>query len=218
MKSEFDSQKLAKGAVKVAPKRKSTARAGSSKKVKKEKDSDTEEDDEDTEEDDEDGDEDDEEADEDEGDEDESNSEDGSSKSGPKKSTGQKKATPGKNQPDKDGYMDLYLFKNDLTKDYRNDEKLCMWRRDGASLLQKFLVVKDSSANLIFKGSSVYSCWEEKRKNDFFQIKVQLLGEKKESKVRVVDLKELEGFANEDRPKIDLTSKAADSTNVNDEE
>lgn len=202
----------------MAPKRKSAARAGSSKKAKKNKDSDTEEDDEDTEEDEEDGDEDDEDAEEDEGDEDESNSEDGSSKSGPKKNSGQKKTMPGKNQPDKDGYMDLYLFKNDLTKDYRNDEKLCMWRRDGASLLQKFLVVKDSSSSLVFKGSSVYSCWEEKRKNDFFQIKVQLLGEKKESKVRVVDMKELEAFANEDRPKIDLTSKAADSTNVNDEE
>lgn len=110
----------------------------------------------------------------------------------------------GKNQPDKDGNMELYLFKNDLTKDFRSDEKLCMWRRDGASLLQKYMVVTDESTSndIIFKASSVYSCWEEKRKNDFFQIKVQLIGDKKEGKVKVVDIAEFEEFAKEDRPKV----------------
>lgn len=110
----------------------------------------------------------------------------------------------GKNQPDKDGIMELYLFKNDLTKDFRTDEKLCMWRRDGASLLQKYMVNSDESQNndIIFKASSVYSCWEEKRKNDFFQIKVQLVGDKKEGKVKVVDIAEFERYAVEDRPKV----------------
>lgn len=110
----------------------------------------------------------------------------------------------GKNQPDKDGNMELYLFKNDLTKDFRTDEKLCMWRRDGASLLQKYMVITDESQNsdIIFKASSVYSCWEEKRKNDFFQIKVQLVGDKKEGKVKVVDIQEFDKYAVEDRPKV----------------
>lgn len=57
--------------------------------------------------------------------------------------------------------MELYLFKNDLTKEYRTDDKLCLWRRDGASLLQKYLVDlgEETLANgsMIFKGSSVYS-------------------------------------------------------------
>lgn len=100
--------------------------------------------------------------------------------------------------------MELYLFKNDLTKEFRTDEKLCMWRRDGASLLQKYMVVSDESqsGDIIFKASSVYSCWEEKRKNDFFQIKVQLIGDKKEGKVKVVDIAEFEKYASEDRPKV----------------
>lgn len=100
--------------------------------------------------------------------------------------------------------MELYLFKNDLTKDFRTDEKLCMWRRDGQSLLQKYLVVTGESqgTEIIFKASSVYSCWEEKRKNDFFQIKVQVVGEKKEGKVRVVEIEEFEKYSVEDRPKV----------------
>lgn len=102
--------------------------------------------------------------------------------------------------------MELYLFKNDLTKEFREDEKLCMWRRDGASLLQKYMVVSDESKSkqqdIIFKASSVYSCWEEKRKNDFFQIKVQIIGDKKEGKVKVVDVQEFIRYSQEDRPKV----------------
>lgn len=113
----------------------------------------------------------------------------------------------------------LYLFKNDLTKDFRNDPKLCMWRRDGASLLQKYLVVVraegDETKEVFFNASSVYSCWEEKRKNDFFQIKVTLVGEKKDGRVKVIDVDELERFANEDRPQIDLTPKGAEQDGNN---
>lgn len=76
---------------------------------------------------------------------------------------GKKGRTTVKTKPDKDGYMELLLFKNDLTKDFIKDEKLCMWRRD-SSLLQKYIFVVDESKNktLIFKGSSVYSIWEKK--------------------------------------------------------
>lgn len=117
--------------------------------------------------------------------------------------------------------MELYLFKNDLTKDYRTDAKLCMWRRDGASLLQKYIVVKPDpdEKELIFNASSVYSCWEEKRKNDFFQIKVTVVGDKKDGKVKVVDLPELEKFASEERQKVDVTPRGTegDSTANNDD-
>lgn len=108
--------------------------------------------------------------------------------------------------------MELYLFKNDLTKDFRKDDKLCMWRRDGASLLQKYMVVSEESQgkDIHFKASSVYSCWEEKRKNDFFQIKVQIMGDKKEGKVKVVNIEEFEKFSTEDRPKVDITPKGAE--------
>lgn len=125
----------------------------------------------------------------------------------------------GKNQPDKDGFMELYLFKNDLTKAFREDPKLCLWRRDGASLLQKYLVVKNESEtrDVYFNASSVYSCWEEKRKHDFFQIKVQLIGEKKDGKVQVVNIDELEQYAAEDRPPVDLTPKGAEPQAQNEE-
>lgn len=48
-----------------------------------------------------------------------------------------------------------------------------------------------------------YSCWEEKRKHDFFEIKVQCVGDKKDGVVKVLDVEELTKFALEDRPLID---------------
>lgn len=193
-------------------KRKSTT-ANSSRAAKKKKDDSDESEEEGDDDEDEDGDENE--------DEDEDSEDGGSAKGKQSNSKTEKKsratAALGKNQPDKDGNMELYLFKNDLTKEYCSDDKLCMWRRDGASLLQKYLVVREESngRDLVFKASSVYSCWEEKRKNDFFQIKVTLIGDRKEGKVRIVDAAELEKFALEDRPKVDVTPKGADSTAEN---
>jgi len=211
------------GASKVSPKnakRKSSrgrpSGGGSAKKSKKESDSEEDEEDEDQE----DEEEEDELSEYEDGDGDgDGDSDDKSTKKSQKDSTpkrGRASTNVGKNQPDKDGNMELYLFKNDLTKEFRNDPKLCMWRRDGASLLQKYLVVKneDESPEIYFNASSVYSCWEEKRKNDFFQIKVTLVGEKKDGKVKVIDLEEFEKFAAEDRPQVDLTPKGADDPNA----
>lgn len=119
-----------------------------------------------------------------------------------------------------------------------------MWRRDGSSLLQKYLKATedDNDKDILFKASSVvsfpfafrrsndctisirkllnkipvlclrlqYSCWEEKRKHDFFEIKVQCVGDKKDGVVKVLDVEELTKFALEDRPMID--------TGINEEE
>lgn len=190
-----------KSVSKTPLKRKSTTRASNSAKKGKKDDSDEEPDD----------DEDDEENENDDDDEDENDDdEDGEEASGKSR----RRAISGKNHPDKDGFMELYLFKNDLTKDYRTDEKLCLWRRDGASLLQKYLVELedgDADGSLIFKQSSVYSCWEEKRKSDFFTIKVKVVGDKRDGKVRVVDIDELHGFAtDETRQPVDTTPNGAD--------
>jgi len=124
-------------------------------------------------------------------------------KSAPSKKT--KSSLNAKGFPDKDGKFDLYIFKNDLSKDFKNDPKLCMWRRDGSSLLQKYLKAQDedNDKDILFKASSVYSCWEEKRKHDFFEIKVQCVGDKKDGVVKVLDVEELTKFALEDRPMID---------------
>lgn len=216
------SQKTGRGATKVVSpkggKRKSAGSRGrpASKKSKQDESEEDDIEDEEENEDDEDENED------DDIDSEEEDSDGEKPKKGGKSAPKRGRAAPsGKNQPDKDGVMELYLFKNDLTKEFRSDPKLCLWRRDGASLLQKYLVVKseDESRDIFFNASSVYSCWEEKRKNDFFQIKVQLIGEKKDGKVKVVDIDELEKFAAEDRPQVDLTHKGADSQEAaNDDE
>lgn len=61
-----------------------------------------------------------------------------------------------------------------------------------------FLIINFSSSSF-----QQYSCWEEKRKNDFFQIVVQTVGDKKDGKVKVVDVEALAGYAAEDRPEGD---------------
>jgi len=191
--------KVTKASPKAGAKRKSAGGGGgkgAKKPVKKSKKDDSEEEEED---------EDEEESEEELEEDEEEESTDGKT---PKKSTPQKKTKSSVNAkgfPDKDGKFDLYIFKNDLSKDFKNDPKLCMWRRDGSSLLQKYLKAQDdeNDKDILFKASSVYSCWEEKRKHDFFEIKVQCVGDKKDGVVKVLDVEELTKFALEDRPLID---------------
>lgn len=256
-----DRQKGAKGAVaakaapKSATKRKSAAAAapkpkGRPKKVKKEESEDEDEDLVDEEDEDDDDEEEDDEFD-DEDDEDEDGGSPAKGKKAGKKGgrnggggdaaskPGRRPGNHAKSFPDKDGKFELYLFKNDLVKDFRTDTKMCMWRRDGSSLLQKYIRVQDEDADqtdVFFTASSVvsvwsddcasliflfgrpsihlrvrvsdcpvrqYSCWEEKRKNDFFQINVQCVGEKRDGKVKVVDVPELARFAAEERTTAD---------------
>lgn len=189
--------KVTKASPKSASKRKPAAKASKRPAAKKSKKDESEEEEEDEE---------DEES-EEELDEDEEDEESADGKT-PKKATPQKKTKSSLNAkgfPDKDGKFDLYIFKNDLSKDFKNDPKLCMWRRDGSSLLQKYLKATedDNDKDILFKASSVYSCWEEKRKHDFFEIKVQCVGDKKDGVVKVLDVEELTKFALEDRPMID---------------
>lgn len=212
--------KVTKASPKSASKRRPAAKAGpkrpAAKKTKKDESEDEEEDEE------EDESEPEEELDDDE-DEEEEESGDGKT---PKKSANAPKKTKSslnaKGFPDKDGKFDLYIFKNDLSKDFKNDPKLCMWRRDGSSLLQKYLKAQDddNDKDMLFKASSVYSCWEEKRKHDFFEIKVQCVGEKKDGVVKVLNIEELTKFALEDRPLIDtgINEDAGDGEGEENEE
>lgn len=76
---------------------------------------------------------------------------------------GRRPGNNAKSFPDKDGKFELYLFKNDLVKDFRADTKMCMWRRDGSSLLQKYIRAKDDDnrTDVFFTASSVVSLRSE---------------------------------------------------------
>lgn len=164
--------KTAAAAGATGAKRKSTAAAATTpkprgrppKKPKKEE-SEEEEDDFGGDDDEEDDDEEDDDEDDDEDDEAPSS---GTAKKSAKKSGGDPASKPGrragsgsqtKSFPDKDGNFELYLFKNDLVKDFRADTKMCLWRRDGSSLLQKYIRVKedDNGRDVFFSASSVVS-------------------------------------------------------------
>lgn len=42
-----------------------------------------------------------------------------------------------------------------------------------------------------------YSCWEDRKKNDYIQIKVQYHGDARDGKIKVIDRQELENIAQE---------------------
>ncbi|XP_058125491.1 nucleophosmin-like [Anopheles coustani] len=47
--------------------------------------------------------------------------------------------------PDKSGFLKLFAYRGDLEEGIRDNLKVCLWRRDGSSLLQKYF--RDKSAD-----------------------------------------------------------------------
>jgi hypothetical protein len=80
----------------------------------------------------------------------------------------------------------------------RANTNICLWRRDGQSLLQKYLRDKDGKGNAIhFNSSMVYSCWEDRRKDEFLEVKVKCVASAgkdatRDSKVELLDLNGIE--------------------------
>ena len=92
----------------------------------------------------------------------------------------------------------MYAYKGDLKNGLRANTNICLWRRDGQSLLQKYLRDKDSKGNSIFFNSSlVYSCWEDRRKDEFLEVKVKCAANAgkdatRDSKVELLDIAQIE--------------------------
>jgi hypothetical protein len=103
-----------------------------------------------------------------------------------------------RNFPDRQGVFSLYAYKGDLKNGLRANTNICLWRRDGQSLLQKYLRDKDSSGNSInFNSSMVYSCWEDRRKDEFLEVKVKCAANtgkdaSRDSKVELLDVDGIE--------------------------
>ncbi|XP_058820263.1 uncharacterized protein LOC131682629 isoform X2 [Topomyia yanbarensis] len=104
-----------------------------------------------------------------------------------------KLVTPLKSFPDKGGFLNLYIFKGDLKDGIINNQQLCLWRRDGSSLLQKYLRDKSITSDIPqFNSSMVYSCWEDKRAEEYLEVKVKCIEQTKQIRVELVDGEELE--------------------------
>lgn len=171
-------------------KRKATATKTSAKKKKSRKDdSESEEEEED------------EEFDEDEMNEDDELDTSTKSQGSSKKTSSAKKVSSeadARNFPDRQGVFSLYAYKGDLKNGLRANTNICLWRRDGQSLLQKYLRDKDSNGNSIFFNSSmVYSCWEDRRKDEFLEVKVKCVANTgkdstRDSKVELLDIDGIE--------------------------
>lgn len=104
-----------------------------------------------------------------------------------------KVVTPIKSFPDKFGFLNLYIFKGDLKEGIVNNPQVCLWRRDGSSLLQKYLRDKTVNADLPqYNSSMVYSCWEDKRANEYIEVKVRCIEQSKQVRVELTNVDELE--------------------------
>lgn len=110
-----------------------------------------------------------------------------------------KVVTPLKSFPDKYGFLNLYIFKGDLKDGILNNQQVCLWRRDGSSLLQKYLRDKTVATDLPqFNSSMVYSCWEDKRANEYIEVKVRCIEQSKQIRVELTNVEELEAQSHAD--------------------
>ncbi|XP_055600509.1 nucleolin [Uranotaenia lowii] len=104
--------------------------------------------------------------------------------------------TPVKSFPDKGGFLTLYLFKGDLKEGIINNHQVCLWRRDGSSLLQKYLRDKTITGDVPhYNSSMVYSCWEDKRSDEYLEVKVRCVEQAKQIRVELTNVEELEARA-----------------------
>lgn len=96
--------------------------------------------------------------------------------------------------PDKCGFLNLYIFKGDLKDGIINNTQVCLWRRDGSSLLQKYLRDKTVDSDIPrYNSSMVYSCWEDKRADEYLEVKVRCIEQTKQVRVELTNVEELEG-------------------------
>ncbi|ETN65850.1 hypothetical protein AND_002391 [Anopheles darlingi] len=101
--------------------------------------------------------------------------------------------------PDKSGILKLYAFKDDLREGIRDNLKVCLWRRDGSSLLQKYFRDKTVDPSTPqFTSSMVYSCWEDKRAYEYMEVKVRCIEQSKQLRVQIVDVEAVERRAKEE--------------------
>lgn len=190
-----DPEDSGKKAKRTSGKRKATATKTSAKSKKSKKEESEEDEEEGSEDEDGEGEgEDNEEFDEDE-EEDESMD---ASKSSAKKTKKAPSEADARNFPDRQGIFSLYAYKGDLKNGLRANSNICLWRRDGQSLLQKYMRDKDSKNNAIFFNSSmVYSCWEDRRREEFLEVKVKCVANAgkdatRDSKVELLDIGSIE--------------------------
>jgi hypothetical protein len=118
----------------------------------------------------------------------------GSKTGSAKKSKSSAPSESSKNFPDKAGIFSLYAYKGDLKNGLRANKNICLWRRDGQSLLQKYLREKEEvDGKIIFNSSMVYSCWEDRRAEEFLEVKVKCCSkDSKDSRVELLDLDRIE--------------------------
>ncbi|XP_059612572.1 nucleolin [Phlebotomus argentipes] len=85
-----------------------------------------------------------------------------------------KKRTAKKESADPNGMFTLYVKKMDLKSGFTDQQNLFMWKRDGSSLLQRFKQNRtEKSDDYIFAPTTVYSCWEDRRKDEYFEVKTK---------------------------------------------
>ncbi|XP_052895989.1 nucleolin [Anopheles moucheti] len=104
--------------------------------------------------------------------------------------------------PDKSGYLKLFASRADLEEGIRDNLKVCLWRRDGSSLLQKYFRDKSVDASTPqFTSSMVYSCWEDKRADEYMEVKVRCVEQSKQLRVQIIDVEATECRAKEEYQK-----------------
>uniref|UniRef100_A0A1L8DWF6 Putative histone deacetylase hdt1 n=1 Tax=Nyssomyia neivai TaxID=330878 RepID=A0A1L8DWF6_9DIPT len=130
-----------------------------------------------------------------------------------KNGDGSKKKRPTKKEGgDPNGVYTLYVKKMDLKNGLNVEENLFMWKRDGSSLLQRFKQNKTGNKDdYVFTPTTVYSCWEDRRKEEYFEVKTKSASGG-DGLVTIVDKEEFAKFIEQSK-----TYVKADSEDENEE-
>jgi hypothetical protein len=91
----------------------------------------------------------------------------------------------------------MYAYKGDLANGLRAKLNLCLWLRDGKSLMKKFFIDKanEDRNSMFFNVTNVYSCWLENREDEYLKVKVKRV---KNGKVELLDIEGIEKICNDE--------------------
>jgi hypothetical protein len=87
--------------------------------------------------------------------------------------------------------LTFLAYKGDLKSGLRSNTNICLWLREGPSLLQKFFIDKanEDRDSIYFNESNAYAFWEENRKDEYLKVKVKRV---KNGKVELLDIEGIE--------------------------
>ena len=114
--------------------------------------------------------------------------------------------------PDSNGNLKLYIFKNDLAKkDFKLTEQFCAWRRVDRHLIARYKVAQlNLDENLLLmKMTNTISAFMIERCEDFVKVHSKIVGAGENELIRVRSIADIEKYVADGQFEVDITPAGA---------